>query len=202
VLVQVAFQGEGFVASLARVVLGRRVRLHVGSEVGPIRKGLPAMGTPVRLLPGMTPHVTLEEPGPGEGLPTDVTLVMEVVREDVHGEGRHAHVRLPTGRTPLGRLGVEAPMRLLMAGQIRTRRVVFPALGTRVAGLGPAADRGATLRVRLGILVVRERVLGELGREGAGKGLLLGAAVRDKECFIGVGDGARGPRRVGRRGGG
>ena len=38
--------------------------------------------------------MALEKPGPGEGLATNVALVLEAVGEDVHGQGRHAHVQL------------------------------------------------------------------------------------------------------------
>ena len=47
------------------------------------------------VLPGWPlPEVALEQPGPGEGLPAQLTPVVEAVREHVHGQGRHAHVVL------------------------------------------------------------------------------------------------------------
>ena len=47
------------------------------------------MGTAIGLVARMGPHLTLEQPGSGESLATHVALVIEVVREDVHGEGGH-----------------------------------------------------------------------------------------------------------------
>ena len=38
--------------------------------------------------------MALEKPGPGEGLATNVALMLEAVGEDVHGQGRHAYVQL------------------------------------------------------------------------------------------------------------
>ena len=38
--------------------------------------------------------MSLQKPGSRESLPTRVTLVVEAVGEDVHGEGGHAHVHL------------------------------------------------------------------------------------------------------------
>ena len=47
------------------------------------------MGTAIGLVARMGPHVTLKQPGSGESLATHIALVIEVVRKDVHGEGRH-----------------------------------------------------------------------------------------------------------------
>ena len=61
------------------------------------------------------PEVTLEKPGPGESLPTDVTLVVETVSQDVHGEGRHAHVHLPAHQALLGRARAQTQVGLLVS---------------------------------------------------------------------------------------
>ena len=52
------------------------------------------MRAAVWFLPAVRAEVALQEPGAGERLGADRTAVLEVVREDVHGQGRHAHVRL------------------------------------------------------------------------------------------------------------
>ena len=50
----------------------------------------------------MGPQVTLQQPGPGESFTTELTLVVEVVGEDVHGEGGHADIHLAADVTLLG----------------------------------------------------------------------------------------------------
>ena len=60
------------------------------------------MGAPVWLLPGVRPHVTLEQPGPGEGLVADLALVAEVVGQNVHLQGWGGHVLLVADVTGLG----------------------------------------------------------------------------------------------------
>lgn len=57
----------------------------MGTEIGPVRKGFTAVSTAIRLFSRVGSHVTLEEPWSGEGFPTDVAFVMEVVSENVHG---------------------------------------------------------------------------------------------------------------------
>ena len=52
------------------------------------------MSTPVRLLSGVRPHVTLEQPGPRESLVTDLTLVVVGVCQHVHVEGGGGHIVL------------------------------------------------------------------------------------------------------------
>ena len=54
------------------------------------------MSAAVRLLSGVRPHVTLEQPGPGEGFSTNIALVAEVVGQDVHLQGGGGHVLLMT----------------------------------------------------------------------------------------------------------
>ena len=58
-LVQIALQGKRLVAALAVEVFESRVGLHVSSQVGSVCKGLSTMGTTVRLVPCVTPHVPL-----------------------------------------------------------------------------------------------------------------------------------------------
>ena len=92
------------------------------------------MSTPVRLLSGVRPHVTLEQPGPRESLVTDLTLVVVGVCQHVHVEGRGGHIVLVAN---VARLEV-----LLGLGQVGlpvTREVgaggkVFAALPAPVPG--------------------------------------------------------------------
>jgi len=76
--------------------------LHVSTKIGPVSKRFATVSTSVGFVPGVGPHVSLQQPGPGESFATNLALVAEVVCEDVHGEGRHADVHLVTDRALLG----------------------------------------------------------------------------------------------------
>lgn len=66
------------------VVLVRRVRLHVRSQIGAIGEGLAAVGASVRLLASVAAQVALQEPGPREHLAAYAATVRQLVREHVH----------------------------------------------------------------------------------------------------------------------
>ena len=83
------------------------------------------------------PEMALKEPGAGEGLPAQLTPVVETVRQHVHGEGRHAHVVLQADGALARTARVQGPVGLLVAGQVAAGRVVLPAFRARV--LGPLA---------------------------------------------------------------
>ena len=106
--------------------------LHVRPQVGPVREGLAAHGARVRFVAGVGAQVALEQPGPREGLPAHVTPVVEVVREDVHGERRHGDVHLATDVALLGVGGVQAPVGLLVSREVGAGGVVLAALGADV----------------------------------------------------------------------
>ena len=58
--------------------------------------------------------MSLQKPGSRESLPTRVTLVVEAVGEDVHGEGGHAHVHLTADPALLSRARGQAQVRLFV----------------------------------------------------------------------------------------
>ena len=117
-LVKVRFQGEGLVTSTALKVLGRRVCLHVGAQVGPVSKRLLTHGAEVRLVSCVRPQMALQEPWSGKGLVTNRALVVEVVSEDVHLKSWCAHVHLVADVARLGRLRSEFLVCLLVAGEV------------------------------------------------------------------------------------
>ena len=82
----------------------------------------------------MGPQVTLQEPGPGESFPTELTLVVEVVGEDVHAERRHADVHLVADLALFSIVGVQAPVGLSVPGEVAAGGVVFAAVSTAVLG--------------------------------------------------------------------
>ncbi len=92
------------------------VCFHVCSEVGPVGKLLSAMSTAERLFAGVRSHVSLQQPGPGESLAAHITLVAEIVSQDVHRQGWSAHVHLLAHRTGLGRLSSQLLVGLSMPG--------------------------------------------------------------------------------------
>jgi len=102
VLVQIALQRKGLVTPLAVEVFESRMGLHVSSQVGTVCKGLATVGATVGLVPRVTTHVTLQQPRPRESLSTDITLVVEVMSEDMHAEGGHADVHLVADLALLG----------------------------------------------------------------------------------------------------
>lgn len=59
-LVQVGLERESFVASLAFVMLERRVRLHVRPQVGAVGKRFSTVCTSKWLLTRVRAHVTLQ----------------------------------------------------------------------------------------------------------------------------------------------
>lgn len=128
---EVSFEGEGLstlftLELLSTATHNDRVRLHVGSQVGPVCKGSPAVGTPIGFLARVRPPMALQQPGSREGLSTNVALMLQVVSQNVHRKRRHGNIKFSTVRTFLGQLAVETPMRLLVPTQIRRGRIVLP----------------------------------------------------------------------------
>jgi len=81
--------------------------------------------------------MALQQPRPTEHLSAHVTRVRQLVRQLVHRERGHADVRLSAHVAPLGRLRVQAPVRLLVPRQVRRRRVVLATVSARVTGCSP-----------------------------------------------------------------
>ena len=79
--------------------------------------------------------MALQQPRPGESFATKLALVVEVVGQDVHGEGGHADVHLAADVTLLGVGRVQAPVSLSVSAQVTACRVVFPTISARVLGL-------------------------------------------------------------------
>ena len=115
------------------------------------------MRAPVRLLARVTSQVALQQPRPGEHLAADAAAVGQLMSEHVHGQRRHADVRLAAVDALLRRLGIEASVRLLVPGQVRGGRVLLAALRARelrpvrlrcllVRHRGPVRVRASTLR--------------------------------------------------------
>ena len=74
--------------------------------------------------------MVLQQPGPGECLVTDLTLMTALVGGQVHGEGRHADVGLVAVGAVLGSLGAEQGVGLPVAGEVGAGGEQFPTVGT------------------------------------------------------------------------
>ena len=115
---QVGLEAEGFIASIAGEKLALVVSLHVSSQVGPVGKLFPAVSTAERLLSGVRSHVSLQQPRPGKSLAAHITLVAEIVGQDVHRQGWSTHIHLLAHRTGLCRLRTQRLVGLPMPGQV------------------------------------------------------------------------------------
>ena len=95
------------------------------------------MGTAEWFLPRVTPAVALQEPGPREALPADLTAVSQAVGQHVHGQGGHAHVQLVADMAGTSRVSGQSLVRLLVAGQVGAGGEILTTLNT----LKPCAFR-------------------------------------------------------------
>ena len=106
----------------------------MSSQVRTVSEGFTTVCAAVRLVSGVTSHVALQQPRPGESLSTDITLVVEVVSEYMHAEGRHADVHLVADVALLGVPRVEGAVCLPVAGQVARSSVVLSTLGAGEIG--------------------------------------------------------------------
>ena len=83
----------------------------------------------------MGPQVALQQPRAGESFPTELALVVEVVGEDVHGQGRHADVHLVTDVALFSIVRVQAPVCLPVPGEVAAGGVVLATVSAGVLRL-------------------------------------------------------------------
>ena len=87
--VEIAFKGEGFVASLTFVWLLGGMGLHVSAKIRFVGERFRANVAFKRLLPGVSADVTLQQPGTGESFAATVrTFASFRMGLDVHSVGR------------------------------------------------------------------------------------------------------------------
>lgn len=175
---------KSLAAVLARVFLHVRVGLQMRAQIGTVGERPSAVLARERLLAGVRPDVSLQQPRPRKRLSAQLALARQGVSADVHFEGAQRHVRL---------------LAVLAAERLGWRAVVV--VGVVVVGHGRSGRRcGRT---------VERAVLAEVGEAGValaarlatvsgaapGGGLALGrtAEVLDAEDF------RAGRRRAGRR---
>ncbi|RUS88314.1 hypothetical protein EGW08_003952, partial [Elysia chlorotica] len=127
VLSEQGHAGEGLPTARAPVLLHVRVGLEVGAQVGPVGERAATVAAPERLLPGVCPHVPLEQPGPGESLAACGTLARQSVRADVHLEGAKGGVGLVTHLAGELLLDVQGTVELSVFAQPAARGVALAA---------------------------------------------------------------------------
>lgn len=127
-LVQVTFERERLPAPAADVGFVSRVGLDVGAQVGLVGKGLAALRTPERLLPGVGTDVALEQPRTAELLAAVWALAALVVCAHVHAVGGHGDVHLVAVGTLAGLLVAHAAVRLSVASQVARGAVTLSAV--------------------------------------------------------------------------
>ena len=91
------------------------------------------MGAPVRLLSGVRPHVTLEQPGPGEGFVANLTLMAVGMSQHVHVEGGGGHILLVTDVARLEVLLDLGQVGLPVTGEVRAGGKVFATISAPVS---------------------------------------------------------------------
>ena len=109
------------------------------------------MGTSKRLLPRVTPLVSVEQPGSREALAADVTGVGEAVGEHVHRQGWHAHVELVADVAGLRCLRRELAVGLLVSRQVGAGGKMLSTLRTLMDTFLLALEAGATVIEEQGV---------------------------------------------------
>ena len=109
------------------------------------------MGASEGLLPGVTSLVSVEQPGSGEALATDVAGVGEAVGEHVHRQGRHAHVELVADVAGLRCLRGELAVGLLVSRQVGAGGKMLSTLRTLMDTFLLAFEAGATIVEEQGV---------------------------------------------------
>ena len=103
------------------------------------------------LLPGVTSLVSVEQPGSGEALATNVAGVGEAMGEYMHRQGRHAHVELVADVARLRCLWGEHAVGLLVSRQVGAGGKMLSTLGTLVETFLMALEAGSTIVEEQGV---------------------------------------------------
>lgn len=80
--------------------------------------------------------MSLEEPWTRKCLSTNITLVVEVVSENMHGQGWHTHIQFVANMALLGGVRVKSSVSLLVPRQVTARCIVLTAFGAGVFRFG------------------------------------------------------------------
>ena len=127
--------------------------LSVSSEVGLVSERLVADVTGERFLSGVSSDVSLQQPGPGEGLAAEGTLAALGVGSHVHREGRVGDVDLVAVRTATAGAArlARGAVALAVTGQVAGAAVHAAALGALVAVPGGPHGIGRLIQALPGL---------------------------------------------------
>ncbi len=155
-LVEKRHPAEGLLADGAGVLLCLQVGLQVRAQVGLVGEGPGAVVAGERLLPGVRPDVSLQQPGPGEGLSAGLAPAGQRVGSDVHLEGGEGGVALGAVLAGEAARDLVAAVELAVLGVARLGGEGLPALAAavRLVGLAAAALAAATSLRRLLLLLL------------------------------------------------
>ena len=129
--------------------LVRGVGLHVSPQVTFIREGFVTEMAAEGFLPGVSPDVSLEEPGPGERFPTERTLAARSVSPHVHAEGGRAAVLLAAVRAVL-HVRVRS-VALSVPGKVGAAGVTLPTVGAGEASWTTIVAPQAFLQIKVSL---------------------------------------------------
>lgn len=96
VLSQQRHPGKAFGAASTSVLLVIGVGLQMRPQIGSVRKSSVTMHTRKRLLPSVSPDVSLQQPRPRKSLATNIALARQRVSPDVHLQRSHGGVHFFT----------------------------------------------------------------------------------------------------------
>lgn len=118
----------------------------MGAQVGTVGEGAPAVVAREGLLAGVRADVSLQQPGPREGLAAQVALAGQGVRADVHLQRAQGGVHLGAVLAAEGLLGQVAfggsAMELAVLAEAGVGRVGLAAVRALIAGGALAAAAG------------------------------------------------------------
>lgn len=117
---------NGFACELAGLICRQRTSCTPElSSIKTVSLILCSYHAAVGFVSCVRPHVPLQQPGPGKGLATKLTLMVEVVSEYVHRQGGHADIHLVTDVALLGIVAVQTPVGLAVSRKIAACRIMF-----------------------------------------------------------------------------
>ena len=147
------------------------------NDIDMLRKVWCSYHAAVRFVSRVRAHVSLQQPGPRKGLATELTLMVQVVSENVHRQGRHADIHLVTDVALLGIVAVQTPVRLTVSRKVAASRIMFSTVTASVLRF-LASFLQPVLRS-----AIRDGQLGVGGGVGVGGWVGAGSVLVDYACL-------------------
>ena len=147
------------------------------NDIDMLRKVWFSYHAAVRFVSRVRAHVSLQQPGPRKGLATELTLMVQVVSENVHRQGGHADIHLVTDVALLGIVAVQTPVRLTVSRKVAASRIMFSTVTASVLRF-LASFLQPVLRS-----AIRNGQLGVGGGVGVGGWVGAGSVLVDYACL-------------------